>query len=87
LNIWSPLYKNPINFNLAKIFIAHYFFQSKENYLRRKLNRIRDDNGNLRQPGELPFDLNIVDFNCNETENTLVRDRYSNKIHEFLNNL
>jgi hypothetical protein len=56
-------------------------------HLRRKLNRIRDDNGNLRQPGELPFDLNIVDFHGNETENTLVRDRYSNKIHEFLNNL
>jgi hypothetical protein len=93
LNRIFPIYKenkhyiNPIDFREAKIFIAHYFYQSKEKYFRRKLSLPRDDNGQPRNPEELSFNLSTIDSHNNETINTLVKDRYSNKIKEFLNNL
>jgi hypothetical protein len=93
LNRIFPIYKenkhyiNPIDFREAKIFIAHYFYQSKEKYFRRKLSLPRDDNGQPRNPEELSFNLSTINSHSNETINTLVKDKYSNKIKDVLNNL
>ena len=82
-------YKNPIKFTNAKIFIAHYYIQSEETYINRKLNKPRDDNGNFRDPCKTILDMPITqNYNIhsefNEEENTLVKDKYAEKIKDYL---
>lgn len=95
LNNVRPIFKankhyiNPIKFTDAKVFIAHYYIQSEETYTNRKLNKPRDDNGNFRDPKKTILDINITkDYNIhsefNEEINTIVKDKYAEKIKEYL---
>ena len=77
-------YKNPVNYNVAKVFIAHYFCQSKETYIKRKLKIPRDDNGKHRTSEEINTNLLTLDSQYNDSINTIVKDKYSNKIKDFL---
>ena len=53
-------------------FIAHYVYQSKETYLRRKYNLPRDDNGGSR--GEINLKLLTL---YNDTDNFTLKNKYS----------
>jgi hypothetical protein len=66
------------NFESLPGFIAHYYTQSETEFLRRK-GRIADDGTN-------GFDKlkNGIHELHNEKQNTLLRDKYSHKIKEFL---
>jgi len=61
-------------------YIHHYHFQSYNSYIRRKVQRIQDDKTSPR-----PF-LSKHDFHlmCNQNTETYLRDNYSNKIKQFL---
>jgi hypothetical protein len=98
LNRFRPIFKcnfhfiNPIDFNKAKIFIAHYYIQSEETYTNRKLNLPRDDWGTFRDKKitvtGVPITENYsIHSEFNDTINTLVKDKYSNKIKEFLKSI
>ena len=95
LNDVRPIFKYnrhyiyPIKCTEAKIFIAHYYVQSEETYIKRKLNNPRDDNGGFRDPSKTVSDIIITkDYNIhsefNEEINTLVKDKYAEKIKEYL---
>ena len=95
LNNVRPIFKfnkhyiNPIKFTDAKVFIAHYYIQSEETYNNRKINKPRDDNGNFRDPKKTILDINITKYynihsEFNEEVNTIVKDKYAEKIKEYL---
>ena len=80
----------PVSFEKAQVFIAHYAIQSEETYTRRKVNLPRDDLGIFRtfKDNNICW-ANITDLNCihnnhNDTINTLVKIRYSEKIKNYL---
>jgi hypothetical protein len=87
LNKVVPVYKcnkhyiNPIKFNETKVFIAHYIFQSEEIYKNRKLKIPRDDNFEYREDN-----INIHLMH-NAVVNTIVKDKYSEKIKEYLKSI
>jgi hypothetical protein len=88
----SPLFDNPIEYYNSIAYIAHYYVQSKETYLRRKLTLPRDDDGTIR-----PNNLTImnkqltenysIDNDLNDIINTSVRDKYSEKIKLYLKSI
>jgi hypothetical protein len=85
-------YPNPINFENARAFIAHYYVQSEETYTNRKLKLPRDDWGSFRNNKltllGFPITSNYnIHSEFNDKINTLVKDKYSKKIKNFLANL
>jgi hypothetical protein len=95
LNSINPAFKmnrhyiNPINFNKAQVFIAHYYVQSEETYYNRKLKLPRDDWGTYRDNTKtlsLKPILNIHN-EFNDVINTLVKDKYSNDIKLLLSSI
>ena len=85
-------YINPIKFENAKVFIAHYYVQSEETYNKRKLNLPRDDWGSFRDNKVTllgyPITKNYnIHSEFNDKINTLVKERYSKKINNFLKEL
>ena len=85
-------YKNRINFEKAQVFIAHYVVQSEETYIRRKLNLPNDDRGEFRNNiitwvVDNSSNIDNLDKLHNDTINTLVKIRYSEKIKNYLENI
>jgi len=85
-------YINPIKFEKSQAFIAHYYVQSEETYNKRKLNLPRDDWGSFRDKKLTLLGVPITDnYNIhsefNDTINTMVKDKYSQKIKDFLANI
>ena len=73
-----PFVNNDIDYNLAPAYIAHYIFQSEEMYRFRRINRVSDDLGQVRN-----FDDKFHTY-YNEVENTSVKEKYSEKIENYL---
>jgi hypothetical protein len=78
----SVLFDNPINYFDSNAYVAHYYVQSKETYLRRKLTLPRDDNGTQGDKANRQefYSLEYL----NEVENCSVKNKYSEKIREYL---
>jgi hypothetical protein len=70
-----------IEYNKCPVFIAHYVFQSEESYINRKINLPRDDNSMFRQIEE------NIHGKHNSIENLLVKNKYSEKIHNLLESI
>lgn len=79
-------YINPIDFNKAQVFIAHYYVQSEETYYNRKLKLPRDDWGTYRDKTKTldSNDISNIHNEYNDVVNTLVKDKYSKNIKSFL---
>jgi hypothetical protein len=82
-------YINPIPFEDAKVFIAHYYVQSEETYNNRKLNLPRDDWGTFRDNkvtlnGHPITDTYNIHSEFNDKINTLVKDKYAENIKKYL---
>lgn len=76
--LFSELYiEDTIN---IPAYINHYYVQSKEDYISRKINRSRDDNNEKRQ-----MEINIFD-KYNDIDN-LNLNKYSNSILHILNDV
>jgi hypothetical protein len=75
-------YENKLNFNEVSGYIAHYVHQSKETYIKRKINRPRDDTGTLRENNETKL-LNIHRM-FNNYDNLDPKHKYATKIKGFL---
>jgi len=73
-----------LNIHNAPAYIAHYAIQSKETYLKRKINRVRDDSGNFRD--NLDTKVNNIHHFFNNCENLIPKQKYSNNIKQFLKN-
>jgi hypothetical protein len=73
----SPFNDTNIPYDQVGAFIAHYVYQCKENYIKRKYNLPRDDNGGSR--GNI--DLSLLTL-YNEVDNFLLKDKYSEKVKE-----
>ena len=65
------------------IYINHYYVQSYESYLRRKINRPRDDTGESRELGSKE------EFHqCNnDVTNEIIKNKYSNLIKIYISQL
>jgi len=92
--LWSNsvLFDNPIEYYKSIAFIAHYYVQSKETYLRRKLTLPRDDNGTIRPNNQTIMNQTLtenysIDNDLNDIINTSVRDKYSEKIKLYLKSI
>lgn len=79
----------PYPFNDTKIpyknvgaYVAHYVYQSKESYMRRKFNLPRDDTGGSR--GNLNLSLLKL---YNDVDNFDVKNKYSEKVNEKINEI
>ena len=60
------------------------FFAEMEANIKRKLKIPRDDNGKHRTSEEINTNLLTLDSQYNDSINTIVKDKYSNKIKDFL---
>lgn len=70
-------------YNSVGAYVAHYVYQSKETYIRRKYNLPRDDNGGSRGS----VDLSVLSL-YNDVDNYDLKNKYSkivrNKIREII---
>jgi len=73
----NPFIQNNIEYNLTPAYIAHYLYQSEEVYMFRKVNRNTDTGG------KRSFDKNLHTYH-NEIENTSVKEKYSERIENYL---
>jgi len=73
-----------LNIHNAPVYIAHYAIQSKETYIKRKINRESDDSGKFRN--NLNEKIVKVHGFFNNCENLIPKQKYSNNINEFLKN-
>lgn len=79
---------NNIHFTKAYVFIAHYYYQSLETFVNRKINLPRDDWGIFRDDDETKkYSIQDIHNNYNDVTNTIVLDKYLNKIKEYLRNI
>lgn len=78
-----PRHECSVPRNEVSAYIAHYAIQSKETYIKRKINRPRDDSGTLRDNTNLNL-LNLDGLN-NSLENLVPKQKYADKIKRFLN--
>jgi hypothetical protein len=82
-------FDNPIEYFKSIAYFAHYYVQSKESWIRRKLTLPRDDNGNLRNKNltilNTPIHANYNMHNdfC-DVENLSVKEKYSENIKNYL---
>jgi hypothetical protein len=85
LNPHSVLFENNINYSDSEAYIAHYYVQSKETYLRRKLTLPRDDDGTqgVNANREEYYSLNHL----NEVDNYSIRNKYSEQIRLYLGSI
>lgn len=84
--IIDPYYyhESPLNIHNAPAYIAHYAIQSKETYMKRKINRERDDSGNFRD--NLDTKVTKIHHFFNNYENLIPKHKYTNNIKNFLKN-
>jgi hypothetical protein len=85
LNPKSVLFDNPINYYDSFAYIAHYYVQSKETYLRRKLTLPRDDDGTSKENANRQefYSLEYL----NEIENYTIKNKYSEQIKKYLESI
>ena len=76
-------YNDNFNGMLEPVYINHYAVQSYEEYMRRKINRVRDDYGNSRPKME----KDIFHSLGNRIDNTLLKDKYAALIKKYMHNL
>ena len=78
----NVLFENNIHYNDSEAYIAHYYVQSKETYMRRKLTLPRDDDGTQGDKAKRQeyYSLNYL----NEVENYSIKNKYSEKIRHYL---
>lgn len=69
----SPFNEINISYKNVGAFIAHYFYQSEETYIKRKISIIADDGTSKT------YDKNFHEH-YNNYENTTLKDKYSDKI-------
>lgn len=74
----SPFYTNSKGMEIDKVnsYIAHYYYQSYDTYVRRKVSRERDDLLNGKWP---KTEIDKFHSIYNDIENTEPRDRYNQK--------
>ena len=82
----SPFVPNPISYKHVPAYIAHYFNQSEESYLRRKVLLPMDDTGTFRQ-SQTTTNVQLIHDEGNVQENVFPKERYAEKIKLFLNKL
>jgi len=70
-----------VKFNMTAAYVAHYVYQSEESYINRKINLPRDDNSLYRRIEE------NIHGKHNEIENLSVKNKYADKIKNFLSSL
>jgi hypothetical protein len=86
------IFDNPIEYYKSIAYFAHYYVQSKETWLRRKLTLPRDDNGNLRDKTltimntPISDDYNMHNDYC-DVENLSIKNKYSNNIKKYLKSI
>ena len=83
------VFDNPIEYYKSIAYVAHYYVQSKETWLRRKLTLPRDDNGNLRDRNLTILNTPILDgYNMHndlcDVENLSIKNKYSENIKNYL---
>jgi|APGre2960657423_1045063.scaffolds.fasta_scaffold64538_2 hypothetical protein len=76
----SPFNECDLNFNEAYAYIAHYAIQSEETYTRRKVELPTDHTAVFRG-NVVPEDLHK---SHNSTENLIPKEKYSERVKEFL---
>jgi hypothetical protein len=72
----TPDIKNISDINNSEVYIAHYHLQSYDTFLKRKVNRRRDDTGGK---WTLIYDINTLHSISNDVHNLLPRDKYNDK--------
>jgi hypothetical protein len=82
--IVKDYYKNNIKvtFHQAPAYIAHYVNQSEETFIKRKILLPSDDTGENRNL--IDYDIKNIHTQFNDVENNEVKNKYSKKIHLFL---
>jgi hypothetical protein len=75
--IMGPFNPQPLPFMNSAAYIAHYYIQSEEEYIRRKGRNMDDGNGT-----KLGLDVNIM---YNNISNNEVKNKYSQTIKDCLN--
>lgn len=71
----------PIEYNKSPIYIAHYFNQSEETFIKRKIHLPRDDTGTFRQMN----DASEIHNQFNTIENNQPKNMYAENVKKFLN--
>jgi len=81
MDLFKPFYfhNNPVSFNNVASYIAHYFYQSEETYVKRKLCLPKDDTGTMRGKKD-PH----IHSQYNDVLNETPKNKYSNNIKLFL---
>lgn len=85
-------FDNSIEYYNSIAYFAHYYVQSKESWIRRKLTLPRDDDGQLRKKN-LTILNNPIHINYNmhndlcDVENLSVKDKYSENIKSYLKSI
>ena len=82
MDSFKPFYfhDNPVSFNNVGSYLAHYFYQSEETYVKRKLCLPKDDTGTMRGKKD-PH----IHSQYNDVLNETIKNKYSNNIKLFLN--
>ena len=80
MNTITSFNKYPIPFYKSPIYIAHYSVQSKESFIKRKINLPRDDIIQFRDKNI----LDVLHLQYNDVENNQPHTIYSQKVQEFL---
>jgi hypothetical protein len=85
-------YTNEKKYYETLAYIAHYYVQSEEVYMKRKINTPRDDWGTNRDVNLTFFGKKITnDFTihseCNDVENISVKNKYSENIKRYLESI
>jgi hypothetical protein len=88
----SVLFDNPIEYYNSIAYIAHYYVQSTESWIRRKLTLPRDDNGQIRPQNQTILNTEIIGVydmhnDLNDVENVDVKNKYSQNIKNYLQSI
>jgi hypothetical protein len=86
------VFDNPIEYYKSIAYFAHYYVQSKETWLRRKLTLPRDDDGNLRDKTLTILNTPIFDdYNMHndycDVQNLSITQKYSENIKNYLRSI
>jgi hypothetical protein len=80
MNTITSFNEYPIPFYKSPIYIAHYYIQSKESFIKRKINLPRDDVMQFRDKKL----LDVLHLQYNDVKNNQPHTLYSQKVQEFL---
>ena len=78
---WANTFYNELSKGINdKVYINHYSQQSYQDFIRRKINRVRDDNRKQREM----IEESEFHKKYNDIDNTYLKDNFTDKIKEFL---